>query len=254
MAAGSASPTPEVNAHHGLAAHEVVLLLETDPHRGLPAPRRPSGSIATGPTHCRPPSVGLLVRILRQFHHPLIYVLLVAGGITAGLQEFVDSAVIFGVVVINAIVGFIQESKAEAALEGLRSMVRTQAKVVRDGHEQTVPSEELVPGDLVLLEAGDKVPADLRLVRETELRVNESALTGESAPVDKDEVVLPQATPVADRRNMAYSGTLVTAGNGAGVVVATGAETELGEIHRLVGAAQVLATPLTQSSPGSARF
>ena len=105
------------------------------------------------------------MRILRQFHHPLIYVLFVAGVVTAGLREFVDSAVIFGVVVVNAIVGFIQESKAEAALESLRSMVHTQAKVVRDGHEHTVPSEDLVPGDLVLLEAGDKVPADVRLVR-----------------------------------------------------------------------------------------
>ena len=152
---------------------------------------------------------------------------------------------IFGVVVINAIVGFVQESKAEAALEGLRSMVRTQAKIVRAGHEHTVASEELVPGDLVLLGAGDKVPGDLRLVRETDLRVNESALTGESAPVHKDEVVLPEATPVADRRNMAYSGTLVTAGHGAGIVVATGAETEVGEIHRLVGAAEILTTPLT---------
>ncbi|MFY9918121.1 MAG: HAD-IC family P-type ATPase, partial [Mycobacterium sp.] len=123
--------------------------------------------------------------------------------------------------------------------------VYTQAKVIREGHEHTVPSEELVPGDLVMLEAGDKVPADLRLVRETELRINESALTGESAPVHKDEVVLAESTSVADRRNMAYSGTLVTAGQGAGLVVATGAETELGEIHRLVGAAEVLTTPLT---------
>ncbi len=241
----SVSPT---TAHHGLPAHEVVLLLQTDPHGGLSNAEAAERLERFGP-NMLPPTVGtgLLLRILRQFHHPLIYVLLVAGGvITAGLQEFVDSAVIFSVVVINAIVGFIQESKAEAALESLRSMVQTQAKVMRDGHEHTVPSEDLVPGDLVLLEAGDKVPADLRVVRETELRVNESALTGgESAPVRKDEVVLPAATPVADRRNMAYSSALVTAGNGAGVVVATGAETELGEIHRLVGAAEVLATPLT---------
>lgn len=124
-------------------------------------------------------------------------------------------------------------------------MVRTDAKVVRDGHEHTVPSEELVPGDLVLIEAGDKVPADVRLVRETELRVDESALTGESEQIHKDEVVLPAATPVADRRNMAYSGTSVTGGSGACIVVATGAETELGEIHRLMGSAEVLATPLT---------
>ncbi len=233
-------------AHHGLPAHEVVLLLETDPYRGLRSAEAAERLDRYGPnTLPATAGAGLLVRILRQFHHPLIYVLVVAGVITAGLQEFVDSAVIFGVVVMNAIVGFIQETKAEAALESLRSMVQTQAKVVRDGHEHIVPSDELVPGDLVLLEAGDKIPADLRLVRETELRVNESALTGESAPVHKDEVVLPQATPVADRRNMAYSGALVTAGNGAGVAVATGAETELGEIHRLVGAAQVLATPLT---------
>lgn len=233
-------------AHHGLSAHEVVLLLETDLHRGLSNGEAAERLERFGPnTLPAAAGAGLLMRILRQFHHPLIYVLLVAGGITAGLQEFVDSAVIFGVVVVNAVVGFIQESRAEAALESLRSMVKTQAKVVRDGHEHTVSSEELVPGDLVLLEAGDKVPADVRVVRETELRVNESALTGESAPVHKDEVVLPQATPVSDRSNMAYSGTLVTTGNGAGVIVATGAETELGEIHRLVGAADVLATPLT---------
>jgi cation-transporting ATPase F len=224
----------------------VVLLLETDLHGGLSGGEAAERLERFGSnTLPAAPGTGLLTRILRQFHHPLIYVLLVAGAITAGLQEYVDSAVIFGVVVVNAIVGFIQESKAEAALEGLRSMVQTQAKVVRDGHEHAVPSDELVPGDLVLLEAGDKVPADLRVVREIELRVNESALTGESAPVHKNEVVVPQATPVADRSNMAYSGTLVTAGNGAGVVVATGAETEIGEIHRLVGAAQTLATPLT---------
>ncbi len=236
-----------MNAHHGLPAHEVVLLLETDPHRGLSDDEAAERLERFGPNVLPAPAgAGLLVRMLRQFHHPLIYVLLVAAAITAALHEVVDCAVILGVVLLNAVVGFVQESKAEAALEGLRSMVRTLAKVVRDGHERTVSSDDLVPGDLVLLEAGDKVPADVRLVRETELRVNESALTGESAPVNKDEVVLPETTPVADRRNMAYSGTLVTAGHGVGVVVATGAETEVGEIHRLVGAAEVLATPLTE--------
>ncbi len=243
----SASTAPELNAHHGLAAHEVVLLLETDPHRGLPSHEASERLARFGANALpAPKGVGVLVRILRQFHHPLIYVLLSAVAITAGLGEYVDSAVILGVVVINALIGFIQESKAEAALEGLRSMALTTATVVRDGHERTVPSEELVPGDLVQLEAGDKVPADLRLTRLVELRVDESALTGEAVPVAKDEVVLPEAIPVADRRNMAYAGTLVSTGNGAGIVVATGAETELGEIHRLVGAADTLATPLTQ--------
>ncbi len=247
MPAARASTEFATTAHHGLAAHEVVLLLETDPHRGLSAGEAAERLERYG-ANVLPPAAGagLLVRVLRQFHHPLIYVLLVAGAITAGLGEFADSSVIFGVVLINAAVGFIQESKAEVALAGLREIVHTDAKVVRDGRERTLPSDDLVPGDLVLLEAGDKVPADVRLLRETELRVDESALTGESAPVDKGETILAESTPVADRRNMAYSGTLVTAGHAAGVVVATGAETEVGEIHRLVGAAETLATPMTE--------
>ncbi len=125
-------------------------------------------------------------------------------------------------------------------------MVRTRARVVRDGRARHVPSEELVPGDLVLVEAGDKVPADLRLIHHAELRVDESALTGESLPTAKDENALPTATSVADRHNMLYSGTLVTSGTGTGTVVATGAGTELGEIHRLVGHAETVATPLTR--------
>lgn len=237
---------PGAPAHHGLPAHEVVLLLETDLHSGLSQDQAAERLERFGPnTLPTATGAGLVRRFLRQFHHPLIYVLLVAGGVTAGLREYIDSGVIFGVVLINAIVGLVQESKAEAALEGLRSMVQTPAKVMRDGREYTVPSDELVPGDLVVLDSGDKVPADLRLARQTELKVNESALTGESAPVRKDEVVVPEATPVADRRNMAYSGTLVASGVGAGVVVATGAATELGEIHRLVAAADTLTTPLT---------
>ncbi|WP_007023694.1 HAD-IC family P-type ATPase [Saccharomonospora iraqiensis] len=240
----SRSPSP--SGHHRLPVHEVVLLLGSDRHRGLgtreAADRLGRFGPNTLPSAAR---TGPLRRALRQFHHPLIYVLLVAGVITVALGQHVDSLVIFGVVVINALVGFVQESRAEAALEGLRSMVRTDARVIRDGHERTVPSADLVPGDLVLLEAGDKVPADLRLTRTVELRVNESALTGESSPVAKDEVVLREDVPVADRGNMAYSGTLVTTGGGAGIVVATGTQTELGAIHRLVGAAEDLQTPLT---------
>jgi cation-transporting ATPase F len=230
-----------------LPAHEVVLLLESDLHGGL-SDREAAERLARFGPNTLPAAqgAGVVRRVLRQFHHPLIYVLLGATVITVVLGEYVDSAVILGVVLINALVGFIQESKAEAALDALRSMVQTQAKVVRHGHQLTVTSEELVPGDLVLLDAGDKVPADLRLVRLAELRIDESALTGESVPVVKDEVVLPDSVPVADRRNMAYSGTLVTSGSGAGIVVGTGAETELGEIHRLVGAAEALATPLTR--------
>ncbi|MCH0540832.1 HAD-IC family P-type ATPase [Streptomyces sp. MUM 203J] len=238
--------TPGRTEAHGLSAYEAVLLLETDAERGLGSDEAARRLDRFGP-NALPAATGggLLRRILTQFHHPLIYVLVAAGAITAALGEFVDSAVIFGVVLVNALIGVIQESKAEAELESLRSMARTTARVVRDGRERTVPSEDLVPGDLVLVEAGAKVPADIRLLRVAELRVDESALTGESAPVAKDEVVLDPRTPVADRSNTVHSGTLVTAGQGTGIAVATGAETELGEIHRLVGAAETLATPLT---------
>ena len=233
--------------HHSVPAHEVVLLLETDPTSGLAEAearrRREHFGANVLPAAGRR---GPLARLLSQLHHPLIYVLLAAGAITLALRENVDAAVIFGVVAVNALVGYVQESRAEAALDSLRAMVHTDVRVVRDGRGRKVPSDDLVPGDLVLLEAGDKVPADLRVVRETELRADESALTGESVPVVKDEVVLAPEAPVADRRNMLYSGTLITAGAGAGITVATGAQTELGEIHRLVGSAEVLATPLTR--------
>ncbi|MFR9757233.1 HAD-IC family P-type ATPase [Streptomyces sp. TR06-5] len=246
-ASGPRAGRPAAGAHHhGLPAHEAVLLWESDADRGLGGEEAAERLERFGrnvlPARS---SGGLLRRVLRQFHHPLVHVLVIAGVITAALREYLDSTVIFGVVLVNALIGFVQESRAEAALEGLRAMVRTTATVVRDGRRRRVPSADLVPGDLVMVEAGVKVPADVRLLRAAELRTDESSLTGESAPVPKDEVVLDPRTPVADRRNMLHSGTLVTAGRGAGIVVATGPETELGQIHRLVGAAETLATPLT---------
>jgi cation-transporting P-type ATPase F len=237
----------ERNAHHALAAHEVVLLLETHVDDGLSDAEAERRLGRFGPNVLpEGRTAGPFVRFLRQFHHPLIYVLLAAGAVTLVLGEIVDSSVIFGVVLVNAFVGYVQESRAEAALDALRSMIRTEARVRRGGLVRTVPSSELVPGDVVLLEAGNKVPADLRLLEVTELKVDESALTGESLPVAKHEVTLADVTPVADRHNMVYSGTLATGGTGVGVVVATGAETEFGEIHRLVGTAADVATPLTR--------
>ncbi|GAA1926092.1 cation-transporting P-type ATPase [Streptomyces sodiiphilus] len=248
----TAQPNPPVRPRdaenpHRLGVHEVVLLLETDPERGLSSREAENRLERYGRNqlpHSRPG--GPLERMLRQFHHPLIYVLLAAAVVAFAIGETVDAAVILGVVLANAVIGFVQESKAEAALDALRAMVRTHAEVVRDGAAHRVDSETLVPGDLVRIGAGDKVPADIRLVRIAELQVDESALTGESLPVQKDEVVLPEETVVADRHNMLYSGTLVTGGTGTGVVVATGSATELGEIHRLVGSAEVLSTPLTR--------
>ena len=244
---GPVAAADDASTHHDLPVHEVLLLMQSDHGTGLAETEARRRLERYGPNQLpRTPTAGPVRRFLRQMHNPLVYVLVVAGIVTVALGELVDAAVIFGVVVINAIVGYLQESKAESALDALRSMVQTQARVVREGRRRTIASDELVPGDLVLLEAGDKVPADLRLVSEAELQVDESALTGESEPVAKDEVVLPTATPVADRRNMTYSGTLVTAGTGAGIVVATGGATEIGEIHRLVGSARELATPLTR--------
>ncbi|MGF1664393.1 MAG: HAD-IC family P-type ATPase [Kineosporiaceae bacterium] len=227
--------------------HEVVLLLETHPQEGLSSAEASRRLDRYGPNVLpRAQGSGVLGRVGRQFHNPLIYVLLVAGGVTVALGELVDATVIFGVVLVNAVVGFVQESKAEAALDALRLMVRTKVRVRRDGQVAVMDSEDLVPGDVVILDTGDKVPADLRLIEASELQADESALTGESVPVAKDEVAVPADTPVADRRSVLYSGTLITHGTGRGVVVATGGETELGEIHRLVGAADPLATPLTR--------
>jgi cation-transporting P-type ATPase F len=244
---GAAAPPVQGRTHHDLAVHELLLLLEADRHTGLDEEEADRRLEEYGRNELpRVASVSPLARLLRQMHNPLVYVLLVAGAVTVFVGQYVDSVVILGVVVVNTFVGFIQETKAESALDALRSMVHTEARVVRGGRQRRLHSEEVVPGDLVLVHAGDKVPADLRLVDQSELQVDESALTGESLPVPKDEVVLPVTTPVADRRNMAYSGTLVTSGTGAGIVVATGGQTELGEIHRLVGAAKTLATPLTR--------
>ncbi len=238
---------PSGDAHHALTAHEVLLILGSDPESGLGDAEARRRLNRFGPNRLPPVSdVGWVLRVARQFHNPLIYVLVVAGLVTAALGELVESVVIFGVVLVNATVGFLQESRAEAALDALSELVRTSARVVRGGRTIVVDSEALVPGDVVRIKAGDKVPADLRLTGETDVEVDESALTGESEPVVKDEVTLKAATVVADRRNMLYSGTLVTRGIGLGVVVSTGGDTELGQIHRLVGSVDPLATPLTR--------
>jgi cation-transporting P-type ATPase F len=217
------------DAARGLDAHEVESRQARYGPNALPAARR------RGPTR----------RFLLQFHNPLIYVLLVSAAATGLLGEHVDAFVILGVVIANAIVGFVQEARAEQALAALAAMTRTLATVARAGRRVRLPAAELVPGDLVVLAAGDKVPADLRLTETHDLAIDESALTGESAPVSKDPRELPGAE-LADRNDMAYSGTLVTAGAGSGVVVAIGTATELGRIQRLVDEATAVRTPLTR--------
>lgn len=184
------------------------------------------------------------MRFLAQFHNLLIYVLIAAGIVTSLLNHWIDSGVIFGVVIINALIGFIQEGKAERALDAIRNMLSHKAMVKRDGRFISVLAEELVPGDIVLLQSGDKVPADIRLYDTHDLRIDEAMLTGESVPVDKDIDPVDEISSIGDRSCMAYSGTLVSYGQGHGVVVATGDRTEIGHISGLLREVQVLVTPL----------
>ncbi|EHL29984.1 cation-transporting P-type ATPase [Legionella drancourtii] len=212
----------------GLTHDEAQSRLKTFGYNRLPEPARHS----------------VLLRFLLQFHNILIYVLLGAAVITALLHHVIDTVVILAVVIINALIGFIQEGKAEKALSALRQMLTPIATVLRDGERHSVPGEELVPGDIVLLEAGDKVPADVRLFKTHGLTIDEAILTGESAPVEKQITSVNTDVALGDRTCMAFSGTLVTNGQGRGIVVATGETTQIGHISGLLSAVQTLTTPL----------
>jgi len=238
---------------HAEGANDVVRRLHADP-LGLAAAEAAQRLEQVGPNRLRPPKrQGPVVRLLLQFHNILIYVLLGSAAITAAMQHWVDTAVIAGVVVINAIIGFLQEGKAEKALDAIRRMLSLQACVLRDGRRQSITAEALVPGDVVFLESGDKVPADLRLLEVKNLQLQEAALTGESVPVTKaPEPVEPDA-PLGDRVCMAYAGTLVATGRGKGIVVATADQTEIGRISTLLRDVGTLTTPLLQQIAGFSR-
>ena len=232
---------------HASPADAVITDLGVDPEQGLAGAAVRTRLDRFGPN--RLPDErrrGPLVRLAAQFNNPLILVLIVAGTVTALLEHYLDAAVIFGVVVINAVIGFVQEGKAEGALEAVRAMLATRATVLREGQRHQVDATGLVPGDIVLLESGDRVPADLRLFRVHNLRVEESALTGESVASEKAVDPVQQESGVGDRRCIAFSGTLVVYGQARGVVVATGAQTEVGRIGAMVGQTPALATPLTK--------
>ncbi|MDY0352135.1 MAG: HAD-IC family P-type ATPase [Desulfobulbaceae bacterium] len=192
--------------------------------------------------------------LLHQFTSPLIYILLIAGIVTLVLQEYIDSGVIFTVVIVNALIGFVQEYKAEESVRALKRMVVPKARVIRDGREKEVNSEDLVPGDLVLLASGAKVPADLRLIHSIELRVDEAMLTGESLPAEKKTAPIKEEnlTP-GDQRNMAFMGTVVVNGRARGVVTATGSRTLLGSIARDVRAIGMVRAPLQEKIHGFAK-
>lgn len=230
-----AAPTDEIMARfettmQGLKTDEAAGRLERHGRNRLP----------------RPPRTGPLARFLLQFHNILIYVLLAAAAVTAALGHWVDTSVIVGVVLINAVIGFIQEGKAERALDSIRGMLSLHARVLRGGARHEVDAETLVPGDIVLLQSGDKVPADLRLVQVKSLQVQEAVLTGESLAVEKSAEPVAETAALGDRSSMAYSGTLVTYGQAAGVVIATGAGTEIGRISSMLAEVTTLTTPLLQ--------
>ncbi len=185
-----------------------------------------------------------LMRFLSQLNNVLVYVLLGAGFTKLMLGLWIDAAIILGVVLINALLGFVQEGKAEKALDAIRNMLSAEARTLRDGAPRMIPAEQLVPGDVVLLESGDRIPADLRLMEVKNLRTEEAALTGESVPADKSAAPVPEKATIGDRHGMGFSGTMVVSGRATGVVVATGAGTELGRINALLAGVSALETPL----------
>ena len=201
-----------------------------------------------------PAQRNILLRFLLHFHNILIYVLIGAAGITALLGHVVDTFVIIAVVIINAAIGFYQEGKAEKAMEAIRRMLALRASVMREGKRQVIPGEELVPGDIVFLEAGDKLPADLRLLKSHSLLIQESILTGESVAVEKQIKAVELDAPLGDRFCVGFSGTTVTSGQGMGVVIATGANTEIGRIGGLIAKVQTLETPLVSQMAVFARW
>lgn len=232
-------------AWHAASAQQALDQLGTTAAGGLAAPEAARRLAAGGPNALPPPpGRGPLQRMLAQFNNVLIYVLLGAAAITALLGHMVDSGVIAGVVVINALIGFVQEGKAERALDAIRSMLPFQAQVLREGRRQELDAGQLVPGDIVFLASGDRVPADLRLLDVHNLRIEEAALTGESVPAEKQVAPVEPSAALGDRACMAYSGTLVACGQGTGLVVATGAATEIGRISAMLEAVEPLATPL----------
>ncbi|MBR0693232.1 HAD-IC family P-type ATPase [Bradyrhizobium lablabi] len=244
-AAASANAINEMRSWHAMPRDEVVTRLATSSERGLDPAEATVRLQKYGPNRLpEGRKRGPFARLLAQFNNVLVYVLLAAGFTKLMLNLWVDAAIIFGVVVLNALLGFIQEGRAEKALDSIRNMLSAEARTVRGGETRMIPAEQVVPGDVVLLESGDKIPADLRLFETKNLRTEEAALTGESVPAEKRVDAVPANATVGDRECMAFSGTMVVSGRATGLVVATGNETELGRINQLLADVSPLETPL----------
>jgi len=231
---------------HALCVEDVTRILETNTERGLTSAEVVSRHERFGFNELKErPPVSFWTRLLDQLKGFVIVILIVASVVSAALGDFIEAAVIMAIVVLNAAIGVFQESKAEAALAALKKMAAPEAQVIRDGHRTTVPTRELVPGDVVLLDAGNAVPADVRLVETANLKVDEASLTGESVPVNKRaEKILAEDAGLGDRSNSAYMSTMINYGRGKAIVVKTGMNTEIGLIAEMIQSFEEEATPL----------
>ena len=231
---------------HEKSVDEVVSRLQTHLETGLSGAEAQARLRKYGPNELRErPRPGFFALLLNQFNNFLVIILIVAAVVTVLLGEYVDAIAITVIIVLNAVLGVIQESKAEQAIAALKKMAAPQAQVIRDGHQTSIPGRELVAGDIVLLEAGNYVPADMRLVESVNLKVEEASLTGESVPVEKNVKVVPgRETPLGDRKNTVFMSTVITYGRGKGVVTGTGMETQIGLIAEMLQSYEKEATPL----------
>jgi len=235
----------QVPAWHALDVDRVIHRLRTDPHRGLTSDEVARRLAESGPNELKKEEKASPLRLfVGQFKNMLILILLAATGLSLLVGEWVDALMIAVIVLLSAVLGFVQEYKAEKALEALKKMLSPTITVLREGREEEIPSRDLVPGDIILLEAGDKIPADARLVEVRSLNCDEAALTGESVPVRKETAPVGEKMPTGEQINMVFAGTIVTYGRGKAVVIATGMTTEFGRIAEEVAAAEAKKTPL----------
>jgi len=240
---------------HGLSSADTIEKLQSHYEKGLSKEDAQARLAAFGPNELQEaPHPGFLKRLLDQFRNFLVMILIVASVISLLLGDYTEAIAIMAIVILNAMLGVIQESRAEEALAALKKMTAPEAQVIRDGRQQTAPARELVPGDIVLLETGNYVPADVRLIEAINLKIDEASLTGESAPVQKRaEITVDREIPLGDRKNSAYSGTVVTYGRGRGVITSTGMHTQIGLIAEMIQSFETEPTPLQKKLEGLGR-
>jgi magnesium-transporting ATPase (P-type) len=244
----------EDTAFHALQAQEALSALATRVD-GLNADDAARRLAEHGPNRLpEAPGRNPILRFLSHFNNVLIYVLIASAAVTAALQHWVDTGVILAVVVVNAVIGYMQEGRAEQAMAAIRRMLAPRSVVLRDRLQQSVDAAELVPGDIIVVEAGDRVPADLRLIESRGLKAEEAILTGESVPVDKGVAPVSEDAALGDRSSMLFSGTLVVSGAARGVVAATGPSTQIGRISGMLSRVETLATPLVAQMDRFARW